>query len=120
MQLQRLIRRKSVRFQLVLAGVAFLFGGIASLEAGNLPLTAVHFVMALLNILAAFIVSRHPFRTNIAIFILNAAFAGVVSYLYYQAGNDDMHYAWALISLIFVVGCVVFIIKSRRSKELPT
>lgn len=118
--MKRLIRRKSVRLQLVLAGVAFLFGGIASLEAGNLPLTAVHFVMALLNILAAFIVSRHPFRTNIVIFIVNAAFAGVLSYLYYLAGNDDMHYAWAFISLIFIVGCVVFIAKSRRKKEFPT
>ena len=86
MHVKRLIRRKSVRFQLVLTGVAFLFGGIASLEDGNFPMAAVHFLMVLLNILAAAVVSKHPLRTNVALFIMNAVFAGVLSYMYYGAG----------------------------------
>lgn len=104
----------------MITGVAFLFGGIASMEDGNVPLTVVHFVMALLNILAAFVVSKNPFRTNVTLFIINAGFAGVLSYLYYVAGNDKMPYVWALISLISIVGCVVYCVKSRRSRELAT
>ncbi len=117
-EVRSLIRRSSVKVQLILTGVAFLFGGIASLEDGNVLLTAVHFIMALLNILAAFIVSKHPLRINIALFIVNAAFAGVLSYLYYMAGNDQMPYAWGFISLVSIVGCLVYYIKERRRREL--
>ena len=114
-----LIRRRSVKAQLILTGVAFLFGGIASLEDGNIPLTAVHFVMAMLNILAVFIVSKNPLRTNIALFVINATFAGVLSYMYYSAGNDQMPYAWGLICLISVIGGIIYYFKERRRKELP-
>ena len=119
LHVKKFIRRKRDRVQLFLAGVAFLFGGIASLEGGNVLLAAAHFLMALLNMLAATIVLKHPFRTKISIFIINAVFSGVVSYLYYRAGNDQMPYAWGFISLIFIVGCVVFCIRSRRQKEVP-
>lgn len=112
------IRRRSVRLQLILTGVAFLFGGIAGLEEGNVTLTVVHFVMALLNILAAVIVSKHPLRTNITLFIVNAVFAGVLSYLYYRAGNDQMPYAWGFISLVSIVGGVVYYIKEKRKRQL--
>jgi hypothetical protein len=113
------IRRRSVKAQFIITGVAFLFGAIASLEEGNVPLIAVHSVMALINILAAAIVSKHPLRTNIAVFVANAAFAAVLSYLYYRDGNDQMPYAWGLISLLSVAGCIVFYIRAKRQRAMP-
>ena len=117
--MKSVIRRRSVKAQFIITGIAFLFGGIASMEEGNVPLIAVHFVMALINILAAAIVSKHPLRTNMVVFVTNAAFAAFLSYLYYRAGNDQMPYAWGFISLVSVAGCIVFYIRAKRRRGLP-
>ncbi len=117
LEMKRLIRRKKVRLQLVLTGVAFLFGGIASLDNGNIPMAAVHFLVVLLNMLAATVVMKHPLRTNMSLFVVNAAFAGVLSYLYYRDGNNQMPYAWGLISVIYIVGSIVYYYRSKRRTE---
>lgn len=115
--MKRLIRRKKVRFQLVLTAFAFLFGGIASLEDGNVLLAVPHFLLVLLNMLAATVVAKHSLKTNMSLFAVNAAFAGTLSYLYYRAGNDQMPYAWALISVIYIVGSMVYYYRSKRRTE---
>lgn len=117
MVLKILKSNKGARIPFLITAHAFLFGGIDTLENGTIYVAAVHFSMALLNFGAALIVTRHPHRTNIILFILNAVFASFLSYTFFRAGNRGMHYAWALISLVSLAACIIYSLKARRSQD---
>lgn len=114
-----IIRKKNPKLALILTGVAFLASGIDCLENNLMIIGVSSILVALLNIGAYFFVKKHPFNTKIVLFFINAIFAALSSYSYFQA-DRDIQYGWAVVFIIYLIAIAVAYRKRIKSKNMDT
>lgn len=56
--------------------------------------------------------------TNIGLNSLNALVAAITAYDYYTQGTQGLHLIWGLITLMFVVVTVLFIVRNQSKNEI--
>ncbi len=113
------IRKKNPKIFLILTGVAFFASGIDCLENNLIFIGVSSILVAILNIGASFFEKKHPFNTNLILNIINATFAGLSSYFYYQAGRN-IQYGWAVVFIAYLIAIVVAYRKRIKSKNTYT
>jgi len=82
------IRNKNPKIVLILTGIAFFASSVDCLENNLIFIGVSSLLVAILNIGASLVVKKHPFNTKIILNIINAVFAALSSYFYYQTDRD--------------------------------
>lgn len=113
------IRKKNPKIFLILTGIAFFASGIDCIENNLIFIGVSSFLVAILNIAASFFEKNHPFKTKIILNIINATFAALSSYIYYQA-DKDIQYGWAVVFIAYLIAIVVAYRKRIKSKNTDT
>jgi uncharacterized membrane-anchored protein YitT (DUF2179 family) len=113
----RLFRKKRPRVLLIGTGLAFVASGVDSLECGLIMLAVSTFAAAAVNLLASLFIMRHPLRTDVILFFINAAIAAITSYSLFQAGKDKIPYAWAGICVMYMIAPFIKIYIARRKER---
>ena len=106
------LSKKYPKIMLIVTGVAFIVSGIDCLENNLLFIAISSFVVGAINVAACLFVKKHPFVIKIFLLSINAAFAFLSSYFYFEAGRDKIQYGWAAVGLI----SLIFIVKTYENK----
>ena len=110
------IRKKNPKIILILTGIAFFASGVDCLENNLIFIGVSSILVAILNIGSAFFVKKYPFNIKITNLIINAVFAALSSYFYYQT-DRDIKYGWAVIFIAYLIAIAVAYRKRIKSKN---
>jgi len=113
------IKIKKPKIVLILTGIAFFLSGIDCFENNLIFIGVSSIIVAILNIIASFFVTKHPFNTKIILHIINAVFAALSSYIFYLAGRD-IQYGWAVVFIAYLIAIVVAYRKRMKNKNTDT
>ncbi|MCK4537361.1 MAG: hypothetical protein KAV42_01050 [Candidatus Krumholzibacteria bacterium] len=102
---------------LIGTAMAFVASGVDSWQCGLIFLAIGSFLTAAINILASFFVLKHPLRTDVTLFFINAAFAALTSYTFFQVGKDKLPYAWAGVCGLYLIAPFVKIYRARLKER---
>lgn len=111
-----IIRKKNPKIVLILTGIAFFASGIDCIENNLIFIGVSSLLVAILNIGASLVVKKHPFNTKIILNIINAVFAALSSYFYYQT-DRDIKYGWAVVFIAYLIAIAVAYRKRIKSKN---
>ena len=110
------IKNKKPKIVLILTGIAFFASGIDCLENNLIFIGVSSILVAVLNIGVSFFVTKHPFNTKFFLHIINAVFAALSSYFFYQAGRD-IQYGWAVVFIAYLIAIIVVYRKRIKRKN---
>lgn len=113
------IRNKNPKIVLILTGIAFFASGVDCFENNLIFIGVSSLLVAILNIGASLVVKKHPFNTKIILNIINAVFAALSSYFYYQT-DRDIKYGWAVVFIAYLIAIAVAYRKRTKSKNTDT
>ncbi len=114
-----LFKKRAHRISYALNGALFAFSGFTSILDEQFLFGPVQVIAAVFNFLMLKKRNRARQVLNIetGVFVLNFVVAVITTLNYYNAGTKYLHYAWALISTIFLILLVLNLTKRVKGSH---
>jgi len=110
------LSKKYPKILLIGTGIAFIVSGLDCLENDLLLIADISFIVGIINIAACLFIAKHPFFIKIFLLSINAVFAFLSSYAYFEAGRDKIQYGWAAVGLISLIAIAIGSVRRARER----
>ena len=111
------LSKKYPKIMLIGTGIAFIVSGLDCLENDLLFIAVISFIVGIINIVSCLFVIKHPFFIKIFLLSINAVFAFLSSYIYFEAGREKIQYGWIAVGLISLIAIVAGYTKRVKEKK---
>lgn len=115
----RLIK-KYPKIALIGTGIAFIISGIDCLENNLMVIAISSFIVGIINIVASLFMIKHQFFIKISLLIINALFAFLSCYIYFESGRDKIQYGWAAVGIISLIVILITYRKEHNKNKIES